>query len=125
VRLLNHPVDPAVTLTLQMPGHMIGAAFAASAPAVPAWKAGLGPDKDNIGGLVGTVLSSAGVFGRILTVLTALTVPSAVSPSMYSYGTSLMSISPFFAKVPRYIYAFIATAMYVASSSKIKSSDKV
>ena len=72
------PVDAC----LQMPGHMIGAAFAASAPAVPAWQAGLGADFGNVGGLIGAVLFEAGGWGKFLAVVCALTIPSAVAPTM-------------------------------------------
>ena len=72
----------SVDACLQMPGHMIGAAFAASAPVVPAWQAGLGADFGNVGGLVGAVLFEAGGWGKFLAVVCALTIPSAVAPTM-------------------------------------------
>ncbi|KAI0263039.1 cytosine-purine permease [Gloeopeniophorella convolvens] len=95
-----------------LPGHMLGAAFAASAPAVPAWQAGLG-DGSNVGGLLGAVLAMSGGFGRFLTVVVALTIPSAVAPTMYSFGTSFMAVSPLFARVPRYAYALVSTAILI------------
>ncbi|THH12960.1 hypothetical protein EW146_g7213 [Bondarzewia mesenterica] len=95
-----------------LPGHMLGASFAASAPAVPAWQAGLG-DGSNVGGLIEAVLSMSGGFGKFLTVVIALTIPSAVAPTMYSFGTSFMAVTPILAKVPRYVYAVIATAILI------------
>ncbi|KZV76787.1 cytosine-purine permease [Peniophora sp. CONT] len=96
-----------------MPGHMIGAAFAAGAPAVPAWQAGLGADFGNVGGLVGAVLFEAGGWGKFLAVICALTIPSAVAPTMYSFGTSFMTVTPILARLPRYTYAFVATAILI------------
>lgn len=90
---------------------MLGAAFAASAPAVPAWQAGLGNGSD-VGGLLGSVLFGAGGFGKFLTALVALTVPSVVAPTMYSFGTSFMTVTPLLARLPRYVYAMVATGMY-------------
>ncbi|TFY57346.1 hypothetical protein EVG20_g8587, partial [Dentipellis fragilis] len=73
-----------------LPGHMLGAAFAAGAPAVPSWQAGLGD------------------------VVIALTIPGAVAPTMYSLGTSFMAITPpLFAKIPRYVYAVVSTAILI------------
>ncbi|KAI0044301.1 hypothetical protein FA95DRAFT_1497272 [Auriscalpium vulgare] len=96
-----------------LPGHMLGAVFAAGAPAVPAWQAGLGDNGSNIGGLIGSVLGMAGGFGKFMTVVIALTIPSAVAPTMYSFGTSFMAVTPFLAKIPRYVYAVISTAILI------------
>ncbi len=90
--------------------HLLGATFAASAPFVPSWDAGFDNSSD-IGGLLFAVLSPLGNFGKFLTVLVALTVPSACAPTMYSFGTSFMNIAVFFARVPRSVYAIVSTAM--------------
>ena len=89
---------------------MLGAAFAASASAVPAWQEGLG-DGSNAGGLTGAILAEAGGFGKFMTVVLALSVSGTCAPAMYTFGTSLMTIWPIFARVPRYVYGFIATGM--------------
>ncbi|KAA1476145.1 purine-cytosine permease [Dentipellis sp. KUC8613] len=95
-----------------LPGHMLGAAFAAGAPAVPSWKAGLG-DGNDVGGLLESVLAMSGGFGKFLTVVIALTIPSAVAPTMYSLGTSFMAVTPLFARIPRYVYAVVSTAILI------------
>ena len=108
---------------------MIGAAFAAAAPAVPSWKSGFSDGRDNIGGLVSAILAPTGGFGKLLVVLLALSVPSACAPTMYTFGssfmsfdpcaiqrntgTSFMSVAPIFARVPRYIFAIVSEAMSV------------
>ncbi|THV05199.1 cytosine-purine permease [Dendrothele bispora CBS 962.96] len=93
-------------------GNILGAAFAAAAPAIPVWQAGLGDD-DNFGRFLVAVLDPIGGFGKFLVVLAALTIIAPCALTMYSLGLSLMNISPIFTKVPRYIYMIIATAMRV------------
>ncbi|KAI0316074.1 cytosine-purine permease [Amylostereum chailletii] len=95
-----------------IPSFMLGAAFAAGASSVPSWQEGLG-NGSNVGGLVGAILAEAGGFGKFLTVMVALTVPSACAPTMYSFGTSFMTVWPLLARVPRYLYGFVATAVLI------------
>lgn len=90
--------------------HLMGAAFTAAAFYVPAWKAGLGNGND-VGGLVAAILSGTGGFGKFLLVAMALTSPSASAPTIYSVCTSFMTMSAQFARVPRFIYAIISTAV--------------
>ncbi|KAJ6572146.1 permease for cytosine/purines, uracil, thiamine, allantoin-domain-containing protein [Mycena capillaripes] len=92
--------------------HLIGAAFAAAAPGVPSWAAGYNNGND-LGGLVSAVLEPSGRFGKCLVVLMALAVSASSAPTMYSFGFSLMNISGGFAKVPRYVYAIIATGICI------------
>ena len=90
--------------------HLTGAAFACAAPFVPFWNAGY-EDGSNAGGLFQAVLSPSRGFGKFLTVLVALSVPSTCAPTMYSFGTSFMNVAPLFAKVPRNAYAIVSAAM--------------
>ena len=89
---------------------MLGAAFAAASVTVPSWRAGLG-DGGDVGGLVAAVLAPTGKFGKFLLVLLSLTAPSACAPTMYTFGSSAMTILPWFAKVPRYVFVMISEAM--------------
>ncbi|KAJ3982110.1 cytosine-purine permease [Lentinula detonsa] len=93
-------------------GHVIGAAFASAAPAIPSWETGLG-DGEDFGRFLVAILDPIGNFGKFLVVLGALTVTAPCAITMYSFGVSLMSISPVFAKVPRYIYSLICTAIVI------------
>ncbi|KAJ3814854.1 cytosine-purine permease [Lentinula lateritia] len=93
-------------------GHIIGAAFASAAPAIPSWETGLG-DGEDFGRFLVVILEPIGNFGKFLVVLGALTVTAPCAITMYSFGVSLMSISPMFAKVPRYIYSLICTAIVI------------
>ncbi|KAK7684939.1 hypothetical protein QCA50_011774 [Cerrena zonata] len=93
-------------------GHFLGAIFAASATNDPAWEAGF-DNGNSVGGLINAVLAPAGGFGKFLTVLLALTIPSACAPTMYTFGMSFMTIGPFFAKVPRYVFAIVSEAILI------------
>lgn len=101
---------------IQVPVQGLGAVFAAGAYVVPSWQAGLGPNS-NIGGLTAAVLSPVGGFGKFLVVLLVLTIPSATNPTMYTVCTSFMAISPVFAKLPRFVIALLAVAVYVRKPS--------
>ncbi|KAK7449207.1 hypothetical protein VKT23_013352 [Stygiomarasmius scandens] len=92
--------------------HILGAVFAAAAPAVPTWEAGLG-DGDNFGRFLVAILEPLGGFGKFLVVVGALTMTAPCALTMYSFGVSLMSVSPIFARVPRYIYMVVTTAVII------------
>ncbi|KAF9260611.1 cytosine-purine permease [Marasmius fiardii PR-910] len=102
-------------LLSSFPGHIIGAALAAAAPAVPAWQAGL-EDGQNFGNFLAVVLDPVGGFGKFLVVIATLTLPAQSATSMYSFGVSFMSVSFIFTKIPRYVYSVIATAVVIPVS---------
>ncbi|KAI6127960.1 cytosine-purine permease [Pisolithus croceorrhizus] len=99
-------------LTAGLTAHTMGAAFAAAAPNVPAWNAGF-QDSSSVGGLVYSVLTPVGGFGKLLTVLVALSVPSACAPCMYTFSTSFMVIAGWFALVPRWVYILISEGVLI------------
>ncbi|KAI0634844.1 cytosine-purine permease [Trametes polyzona] len=92
--------------------HMLGAAFAAAAPGVASWETGF-DEGNNVGGLIQAVLSPSGGFGKFLTVLLALSVPSACAPTMYTFASSFMTIHAWFARVPRYVYCIVSEAILI------------
>ncbi|KAF9226335.1 purine-cytosine permease [Gyrodon lividus] len=92
--------------------HTLGAAFAAAAPNVPAWNAGF-QDSTSVGGLLYGVLTPVGGFGRFLTVLVALSIPSACAPTMYTFSTSFMSVSTWFSLIPRWVYILISEGILI------------
>ncbi|KAG2132701.1 permease for cytosine/purines, uracil, thiamine, allantoin-domain-containing protein [Suillus bovinus] len=92
--------------------HTLGAAFAAAAPNVPAWNEGFN-NSSSIGGLLYSVLLPTGAFGKLLTALVALSIPSACAPTMYSFSTSFMAIAPWFAAVPRWVYIFVSEGVLI------------
>ncbi|KAJ7434433.1 cytosine-purine permease [Mycena galericulata] len=92
--------------------HVLGAAFAAAAPGVPSWDAGYDGGND-LGGLVSAVLQPCGGFGKCLLVLMVISTVAVNAPTMYSFGVSLMNISTVFARIPRYVFAIVATAICI------------
>ncbi|KAL4068575.1 hypothetical protein V8B97DRAFT_1973479 [Scleroderma yunnanense] len=98
--------------TASITAHTLGAAFAAAAPTVPAWNIGF-QNNSSVGGLVNSVLMPVGGFGKFLTVLVALSIPSACAPSMYTFSTSFMAVAGWFTLVPRWVYILISEAILI------------
>ncbi|KAH0834813.1 cytosine-purine permease [Lanmaoa asiatica] len=96
----------------QITGHTLGAAFAAAAPNVPVWNAAF-QNSTSVGGLLYGVLTPLGGFGKFLTVLVALSVPSACAPTMYTFSTSLMSVAYWFSLVPRWVYILVSEGILI------------
>jgi len=90
----------------------VGVVFAASAMAVPSWEAGF-QNGTNPGGLVRAILRRAGPFGDVLTVLVALTLPGTCAPNLYVFGASLMTVSSWANKVPRYMYLILSQVIII------------
>ncbi|KAH7919078.1 hypothetical protein BV22DRAFT_1023592, partial [Leucogyrophana mollusca] len=98
--------------TSSFTGHTLGIAFAAAAPAIPAWNAGF-DESSSVGGLFAAILEPVGGFGKFLTVLVALSIPSACAPSMYSFSTSFMAVHPWFSAVPRWVYVLVSEGVLI------------
>ncbi|KAJ7636852.1 cytosine-purine permease [Roridomyces roridus] len=90
----------------------LGAAFVVAASDVPSWRTG-SEDGNNFGGLVVAILEPCGRFGTFLVVIMVLAITGLNSATMYAFGNSMMNISSIFAKVPRYVYAIVATAVVI------------
>jgi purine-cytosine permease-like protein len=94
----------------QVPLQILGAAFAAAAPAIPAWSAAY--EGGNVGGLIEEILTaSTGNFGKFLTVLMALSVTANTGPTIYSFCLSFQVFVPWLAVFPRYVFSVVAFAM--------------
>ncbi|KAG1741435.1 cytosine-purine permease [Suillus paluster] len=98
--------------TASVTGQALGAAFAAAAPSVPAWNAGF-DNSSSVGGLFYSVLLPTGVFGKVLTALVALSIPSACAPTMYTFSNSFMAIATRFGAVPRWVYILISEGILI------------
>ncbi|KAN0085850.1 Permease for cytosine/purines, uracil, thiamine, allantoin domain containing protein [Tylopilus felleus] len=101
-----------IFLRTSVTGHTLGVAFAAAAHNVPVWNSAF-QNSTSVGGLLYGVLSPLGNFGKFLTVLVALSVPSACAPTMYTFSTSLQSIAHWFALVPRWVYILISEGILI------------
>ncbi|KAI0058144.1 hypothetical protein BV25DRAFT_1830307 [Artomyces pyxidatus] len=101
-------------MILALPCRILGVLFAASALDATAWNDGF-DGGSNIGGLMESVLSVSGDFGKFLITLSALCIAVVAAPTLYS-SSSFMAISPVFAKIPRCVYACIYTASLIPVS---------
>ncbi|KAH9477490.1 Purine-cytosine permease fcyB [Psilocybe cubensis] len=91
---------------------MVGAAFAAAAPQVPSWQLGYG-ENGNLGGLLLAIFAPTKGFGNFVLVVLALNTSCAAAPTMYSFGTSFLAITPALARVPRYIFVIISEIILI------------
>ncbi|KAF8610617.1 cytosine-purine permease [Ceratobasidium sp. AG-I] len=90
---------------------LIGAAFGAALVSNPSWMGGY--ESGGAGGLVGAVLEPVGGFGKFLTVLLALSVIANMGPTLYSFSISSQVVLPFSARVPRYVFSMVGTAVLI------------
>ncbi|PCH38807.1 hypothetical protein WOLCODRAFT_158343 [Wolfiporia cocos MD-104 SS10] len=51
--------------------------------------------------------------GTFVVVLVSLSVPSICAPTMYTFSSSLMTISHRFGQIPRYIFVFVSVAILI------------
>ncbi|KAG1902473.1 cytosine-purine permease [Suillus fuscotomentosus] len=93
-------------------GQVLGAAFAAAAPSVPAWNVGF-DNSSSVGGLLHSVLLPTGAFGKILTALVALSISSACALPIYTFSNSFMAIATWFAAVPRWVYILLSEGILI------------
>jgi purine-cytosine permease-like protein len=94
---------------LEMLGLAIGTATANNESYLTAY------NDNRIGGLLATVLLPRwGGFGKFLLVVLALSTVGANCPNMYSLAFSLQVFTRHAQKVPRFIWTFVGTLIYVA-----------
>lgn len=66
------------------------------------------------GGLLGAVLEPLGGFGKFCLVILALSIIANNCPNIYSVGLTLQVLSHYTQRVPRFIWVFLATCVYIA-----------
>ncbi|KAG9311781.1 cytosine-purine permease [Chiua virens] len=88
----------------------LGAAAVLAAPSVPTWNAGYGPE-GNVGGLLEAMLSPVGNFGKFLTVMLSLSVTANIACTLYSMCFNFQVMIPQLARVPRYVFSILSTAI--------------
>jgi len=93
-----------------VPLQIMGAAFAAAAPAIPEWNEAYA--NGDVGNLIRVIVSQGSAnYGAFLTVLLALSVTANTSPTIYSFCLSFQVFVPWFARLPRYVFSVIAFAI--------------
>jgi NCS1 nucleoside transporter family len=71
-------------------------------------------NNQHIGGLLAQVLSPLGGFGSFCLVILALSIIANNCPNIYSVSLSLQLLARQSARIPRFIWTFIGTVIYVA-----------
>jgi purine-cytosine permease-like protein len=92
---------------------MLGAAVATAAANTPAYSNGY--SNGGVGGLLGAVLfGPLGRFGKFCLVVLALSIIANNCPNIYSVALSLQLMARRTQRVPRFVWTFIGTLVYVA-----------
>lgn len=94
-----------------MPLLILGAAIGGAVPNVPSWNEAY--HSTGIGGVIGEMLAPAGGFGKFVLVMAALSVIGNISVSMYSVALNLQMLLPFFAKIHRFFFILVTTALMI------------
>jgi NCS1 nucleoside transporter family len=71
-------------------------------------------NNQQIGGLLATVLAPLGAFGSFCLVILALSIIANNCPNIYSVSLSLQLLARKSARIPRFVWTFIGTLIYVA-----------
>ncbi|KXX77932.1 Purine-cytosine permease fcyB [Madurella mycetomatis] len=90
---------------------ILGAAIGGAVPNVPAWNDAY--HATGIGGIMNEMLAPAGVFGKFVLVMLALSVIGNVAISMYSVSLNMQMLLPFFAKVHRFVFILVTMALMI------------
>lgn len=91
------------TIPLMVLGAAIGGAFPAAA----------------VGDVLVTMLSSAGGFGSFVVVVLALTMLGNLAGTMYSITLNFQTLVPWLARVPRYVFSLVVTAIVIPISTRV------
>jgi purine-cytosine permease-like protein len=92
---------------------MLGAAVATATVNTPAYKDAY--NSGHVGGLLGVVLfGPLGRFGKFCLVVLALSIIANNCPNIYSVALSLQIMAKWTQRIPRFVWVFIGTLVYVA-----------
>lgn len=89
----------------------LGAAIGGAVASVPAWSDGY--DANMVGGVLAAMLEPAGGFGQFAVVVLALTLLGNVACTMYAITLNFQTLVPALARVPRYVFSVVVTAVVV------------
>ncbi len=92
----------------------LGAAIGAATPSIPAWSTGY--STYGVGGVLESMLSPAGGFGKFVAVLLSFSLLGNLGASMYSITLNFQLLLPFFMKIPRFVFSVIYTAILIPVS---------
>ncbi|KAL4803100.1 permease for cytosine/purines, uracil, thiamine, allantoin-domain-containing protein [Aspergillus unguis] len=97
-----------------VPLMVLGAAIGSAAPSIEAWSTGY--NTYGVGGVLDSMLSPAGGFGKFVSVLLSFSLLGNLAASMYSISLNFQLLLPFFTRVPRFVFSVIYTAVLIPVS---------
>ncbi|KAL4783274.1 permease for cytosine/purines, uracil, thiamine, allantoin-domain-containing protein [Aspergillus varians] len=92
----------------------LGAAIGCTTPSTPAWSTGY--TTYGVGGVLDSMLSPAGGFGKFVSVLLSFSLLGNLAASMYSISLNFQLLLPIFIKVPRFVFSILYTAVLIPVS---------
>ncbi|PGH03888.1 hypothetical protein AJ79_07246 [Helicocarpus griseus UAMH5409] len=98
----------------------LGAAIGGAVPATPSWASAF--ETGSIGGMFAAMLSSAGGFGKFITVLLAFSTLGNIAATVYSITLNLQILLPVLIRVPRAIFALVFIAIIIPVSIRAAAS---
>ncbi len=107
-------VVPAVPLMV------LGAAMGGAVPSVPAWSAAFA--QGSTGGVMLAMLAPAGGFGKFVAVVIAFSLVGNIAGTMYAITMQFQALLPWCARVPRYVFAVLTTAIVIGAAIPISAS---
>jgi len=93
---------------------VLGAAIGGAVPNVPSWSKAY--DVDSVGGVLAAMLEPAGGFGKFLVVVLAFSILGNIAGTMYSITLNFQLLIPWLARVPRFVYSIVITAVIIPVS---------
>ncbi|CAJ2508501.1 Uu.00g135270.m01.CDS01 [Anthostomella pinea] len=94
----------------------LGAAIGGAISSVPAW--GEAYETNAVGGILASMASPAGGFGKFVVVVLAFTMLGNIAATMYSITLNFQILIPQLVVVPRYVYSIVVTAIVIPVSIK-------
>ncbi|KAI1261968.1 permease for cytosine/purines, uracil, thiamine, allantoin-domain-containing protein [Xylariaceae sp. FL1019] len=94
---------------------ILGAAIGGAIPSIPAWAEGY--ETYSVGGVLEAMLQPAGGFGKFIAVLLALSNIGNLAATTYSITLNFQLLIPFFARIPRAVFAIVYAAVGIPVAS--------
>ncbi|KAI1318466.1 permease for cytosine/purines, uracil, thiamine, allantoin-domain-containing protein [Xylariaceae sp. FL0255] len=92
-----------------VPLMILGAAIGGAIPNIDAWNEGY--HLYSVGGVLEAMLKPAGGFGKLVAVLLALSLLGNLTVTIYPITLNFQILLPFFARIPRMVFAIVYTAI--------------
>lgn len=102
-----------------IPLMVLGAAVGGAISNVPSWAAAY--ETHSIGGVIFAMLQPAGGFGKFVAVILALSVIGNAACSLYALSISFQVLLPVLARVPRFTFSILITAVIIPVAIVIAS----